>query len=160
MGGLVRSMTSWPHSSQNAALLWNRTQYTPRIALLYTFLRAADRPCDGRHQKRECDANFFVCLLVSRYRIDALTLTIASRHIAVRRRFLPCATNTLVNTRQGRRIAQAALNLCRWLEQHHDLGTCLTFISLNAKLVACRTSTPWKMKQGAIARALPGEQIA
>src|SRR5262249_3701887 len=31
--------------------------------------RAADRPCDGRHQKRKCDTNFFVCLLVRPYRI-------------------------------------------------------------------------------------------
>jgi hypothetical protein len=31
-------------------------------------------PCDGRHHKRECDTNFFVCLLVRRYRIDALAL--------------------------------------------------------------------------------------
>ena len=30
--------------------------------------------CDGHHQKRECDTNFFVCLLVSRYRIDAPAL--------------------------------------------------------------------------------------
>jgi hypothetical protein len=34
--------------------------------------RAANRPCDRRHQKRECDTNFFVCLLVHRCRIDAL----------------------------------------------------------------------------------------
>jgi hypothetical protein len=39
-------------------------------------------------------------------------------------RFLPCATNTLVNTRQGRRFAQAALKLCGSLEQRCDLGTC------------------------------------
>jgi hypothetical protein len=31
-------------------------------------------PCDDRHHKRECDTNFFVCLLVRRYRIDALAL--------------------------------------------------------------------------------------
>ena|SRR5262252_3594524 len=71
----------------------------------------------------------------------------ASYHIGVRGRFLPCATNTPVNTRQGRRIAQAALNLCGSLEQPRDLGTCPTFISLNAELVACRTSTPWKLRQ-------------
>jgi hypothetical protein len=29
--------------------------------------------------------------------------------------------NALVNTRQGRRAAHAALNLCRSLEQHRDL---------------------------------------
>src|SRR5215469_787980 len=56
-------------------------------------------------------------------------------------RFLPCATNTLVNTRQGRRFAQAALKLCGSLEQRRDLGACPTFISLNVELVACRTST-------------------
>ena len=48
---------------------------TPCVYLyLYTSPRAANRPCDGRHQKRECDTNFFVCLLVRRYRIDALAL--------------------------------------------------------------------------------------
>ena len=62
-------------------------------------------------------------------------------------RFLPCTTNTLVNSRQGRRVAQAALNLCRSLEQRRDLGICPTFISLNAELVACRTSTGWKLRQ-------------
>jgi hypothetical protein len=45
-----------------------------RIAFLYTSTRAADRRCDGRHQKRKCDSNFFVRLLVRRYRIDALAL--------------------------------------------------------------------------------------
>ena len=35
--------------------------------------------------------------------------------------FLPCVTNPLVNTRPGRRIAQAALNLCRSLEQRSRL---------------------------------------
>jgi hypothetical protein len=62
-------------------------------------------------------------------------------------RFLPCTTNTLVNSRQGRRVAQAALNLCHSLEQRRDLGICPTFISLNAELVACRTSTGWKLRQ-------------
>src|SRR6516225_10870058 len=61
-------------------------------------------------------------------------------------RFLPCVANPLVNTRPGRRIAQAALNLCRSLEQRRDLGTCPTFISLSAELVGCRTSTPWKLR--------------
>jgi hypothetical protein len=55
-------------------------------------------------------------------------------------RFLPCPTNTLVNTRQRRRFAQAALKLCGSLEQRRDLGTCPTFIPLNAELVACCTS--------------------
>src|SRR5262249_44792966 len=45
-----------------------------RIVFLYMSPRAADRPCDGRHQKRKCDSNFFVRLLVRRYRIDALAL--------------------------------------------------------------------------------------
>src|SRR6516164_6590158 len=48
---------------------------TPCVYLyLYTSPHAANRPRDGRHQKRECDTNFFVCLLVRRYRIDALAL--------------------------------------------------------------------------------------
>jgi hypothetical protein len=47
-------------------------------------------------------------------------------------RFLP--------TRQRRRFAQAALELCGSLEQRRDLGTCPTFIPLNAELVACCTS--------------------
>jgi hypothetical protein len=49
--------------------------------------------------------------------------------------------NTLVNISQGRRFAQAALNLCGSLEQRRDLGTCPTFISSNAEIAACRTST-------------------
>src|SRR5262249_13907546 len=54
--------------------LWHRTS-TPCVYLcLYTSPRAANRPCDGRHQKRECDTNLFVRLLVRRYRIDALAL--------------------------------------------------------------------------------------
>ena len=71
----------------------------------------------------------------------------ASHHIAVQEPVLPCVTNPLVNARPGRRIAQAALNLCGSLEQPRDLGTCPTFISLNAELVACRTSTPGKLRQ-------------
>jgi hypothetical protein len=55
-------------------------------------------------------------------------------------RFLTCATNTLLNPCQGRRFAQAALKLCGSLEQRRDLGTCPTFTSLTAELVACRTS--------------------
>ena len=74
MGGLVSLYDSWPHPSQNATVLSHRTS-TPCVYLcLYTSPRAANRPCDGRHQKRECDTNFFVCLLVRRYRIDALAL--------------------------------------------------------------------------------------
>src|SRR5215469_17892136 len=87
---------------------------------------------------------FFVCLLVRRYRIDARAAAAGLLRTTLRfkNRFLSCVTNRLVNTRAGRRIAQAALNLCGSLEQRRDLGTCPTFISLNAKLVACRTSTP------------------
>ena len=87
----------------------------------------------------------FVCLLVRRYRIDALAAAAGLLRIALRfkNRFLSCVTNRLgKNTRAGRRNARAALNLCGSLEQRRDLGTCPTFISLNAKLVACRTSTP------------------
>ena len=61
----------------------------------------------------------------------------ASYHIAVRGCFLPCATNTLANTRQGYRIAQAALNLCGSLEQRRDLATCPSFTLLNGELAAC-----------------------
>ena len=61
-------------------------------------------------------------------------------------RFLRCATNILVNTRQGRRVAQAALELCRLLERR-DLVTFISSMSLNAELVACRTSTSWKSRQ-------------
>jgi hypothetical protein len=105
--------------------------------------RAANRPCDGRHQKRECNTNFFFCLLVRRYRIDALALPLVcfAPYRGSRSVFLPCATNTLVNTRQGRRFAQAALKLCGWLGQRRDLGACPTFLSLNVELVACRTLT-------------------
>jgi hypothetical protein len=62
-------------------------------------------------------------------------------------RFLPCPTNTLLNTRQRRRFAQAALKLCGSLEQRRDLGTCPTFIPLNAELVACRTSRQLTSRQ-------------
>ena len=117
---------------------------TPCVYLyLYTSPRAANRPCDGRHQKRECDTNFFVCLLVHRYRIDALPLPLVcfAPHCGSRTEFLPCVTDPLVNTRPGRRIAQAALKSCGSFEQRRDLGTCPTFIPLNVELVACRTST-------------------
>jgi hypothetical protein len=50
------------------------------------------------------------------------------------------ATNTLINTRQGRCFARAAVKLCGLLEQRRDLGTCPTLTSLNAELVACRAS--------------------
>src|SRR6516164_2895122 len=59
---------------------------------------------------------------------------------------LTCATNILLNTRHGRRVAQAALELCRSLERR-DLRTFISIMSLNADLVACRTPMPWKSKQ-------------
>ena len=49
-------------------------------------------------------------------------------------------SNTRLNTRHRRRLAQAALKLCGSREQRRDLGTCPTFLPLNAELVACRTS--------------------
>src|SRR5215831_13078419 len=92
---------------------WHRTT-TPCVYLCYTNLI-----CDGHHQKRECDTNFFVCSLVSRYRIDALALPPICLRATLRfkDRFLPCVTNTLVSTRQSRAIVQAVLKLCRSLEQ-------------------------------------------
>ena len=48
--------------------------------------------------------------------------------------------NTQIKTRQGRRVAQAALRSCGSFEQRRDLRNYPTFISLNAELVACRTS--------------------
>jgi hypothetical protein len=84
---------------------------------------------------------FFDCLLVRRYRIDAPVLPLLRTTSRFKDHFLPCATNTLVKVRQGRRFAQAALKLCGSLEQRRDLGTYPTFMSLNVELVACRTST-------------------
>jgi hypothetical protein len=55
-------------------------------------------------------------------------------------RFLPCTTNTLVETRQGCRFAQAAHKSCGSPEPRRDLGTCPTSIFLNVELVACCTS--------------------
>jgi hypothetical protein len=68
-------------------------------------------------------------------------------HCGLRTAFLPCATNTLLNSCQGRRFAQAALKLCGSLEQRRDLGTCPTFTSLNAELVACHTSSQRTSRQ-------------
>jgi len=59
---------------------------------------------------------------------------------------VPCATNILAITRQGRRVAQAALKLCASLERR-DFVTFISSMSLNAELVACHTSTPWKSRQ-------------
>ena len=119
-------------------MAWRRTT-TSFVYVCYTSLVG-----DGHHQKYECDTNFFVCLLVRCYRIDALPLPLVrfAPNCGFKNRFLPCVTNPLVNTRPGRRVAQAALNLCDSLEQRRDLGICLSFISLNAELVASRTSTP------------------
>jgi hypothetical protein len=58
----------------------------------------------------------------------------------------PCATNILVITRRGRRVAQAALELCGSSERL-GLMTLISSMSLNAERVACRTSTPWKSRQ-------------
>jgi hypothetical protein len=63
-----------------------------------------------------------------------------SRHIAAQGPLCLWATHTLINTRQGRCFAQAAVKLCGLLEQRRDLGTCPTLTSLNAALVACRAS--------------------
>jgi hypothetical protein len=49
-----------------------------------------------------------------------------------------CAANTLVNTRQMPRFAQAAAKSCG---SRLDLPTCLALVPLNAELVACLTST-------------------
>src|SRR5215472_2711638 len=99
-----------------STLAWRGTT-TPFVYLCHTSLVG-----DGHHQKYECDTNFFVCLLVRRYRIDALPLPLVcfAPHCGSRTGFLSCVTNTLVNTRPGRCIAQAALNLCRSLEQRRD----------------------------------------
>ena len=67
-------------------------------------------------------------------------------HLRFKDRCPPCATNILVNTRQGRRVAQAALELCRSPERR-DLRTFISILSLNAELVGCRRSTPWKSRQ-------------
>ena len=48
-------------------------------------------------------------------------------------RFLPCPTNTLVNTRQRRRFAQAALKLCGSLEQRRDLGNLPDFYTFECR---------------------------
>jgi hypothetical protein len=69
-----------------------------------------------------------------RCRVSAFRAT-----LRLKDRSLPCATNTLLNLCQGRRFAQAALELCGALEQRRDLGTCPTFMSLTAELVAYRT---------------------
>jgi hypothetical protein len=63
-----------------------------------------------------------------------------SRHIAAQGPLCLWATHTLINTRQGRCFAQAAVKLCGLLEQRRDLGTCPTLTSLNAELVARRPS--------------------
>jgi hypothetical protein len=90
----------------------------------------ANRSCDGAHKKYECDTKLFLWLLMHAH---AFTDSFKDR-------FLPCATNTLVKIRQGRRFAQAALKLCGSLERHRDLTTYPTFISLNVESVACSTS--------------------
>src|SRR5262249_15299683 len=116
---------------------------------------------DGHHQKYECDTNFFVCLLVRRYRIDALPLPLVcfAPHCGFKNRFLPCVTNPLLNTSPGRRIAQDARRICDSLEKRRDLGACLSFISLNAELVASRTSTPLGSRSYDKPRRLDGDLL-
>src|SRR5262249_31698086 len=121
--------------TKNTNPLSHRTT-TPFVYLCYTSLTR-----DGHHQKYECGTNFFVCLLVRRYRIDALPLPLVwfALHCGFKNRYPPCVTNPLVNTRPGRRFAQAALKSCGSVG-YRDQATCPTFVSLNAELVACRTS--------------------
>jgi len=61
------------HSPQNTTPLSYRTS-TPCVYVPVTVVTINAIPCDGRHHKRKCDTIFFVCLLVRRYRIDALAL--------------------------------------------------------------------------------------
>ena len=62
-------------SSQKQLTLSHRTA-TPfvyaRQIVHVTVVTITRIPRDDRHNKRECDTNFFVCLLVRRYRTDAL----------------------------------------------------------------------------------------
>jgi hypothetical protein len=58
-------------------------------------------------------------------------------HLLFKDRCPPCPTNT---PRQNRHLAQAALELCGSPE-HRDLVTFISSMSLNAELVACRTSS-------------------
>src|SRR6516225_7133964 len=106
--------------TKNTNPLSHRTT-THFVYVCYTSLAG-----DGHHQKYECDTNFFVCLLVRCYRIDALPLPLVrfAPNCGFKNRFLPCVTNPLVNTRPGRRVAQAALNLCDSLEQRRDFFEC------------------------------------
>jgi hypothetical protein len=67
-------------------------------------------------------------------------------HLRFKDRCPPCATNILVITRRGRRVAQAALELCGSSERL-GLMTLMSSMSLNAERVACRTLTPWKSRQ-------------
>ena len=157
-------------SKHDSTFAYNR--YDLRISSAIRSPRAANRACELRHKKYECDTNLFVCSLARSYctdgaflpdqesptgppsgdnsALDARTATAPQvrspavclrDHMRFKDRYLPCATNALVKIRQGRRFARAAPRLCGSLEQRRDLGTCPTFISLNAALVACRTST-------------------
>jgi hypothetical protein len=117
----------------------------------------------------ESDTALFVCLLLHAHSVDAppksagptriqhrvlraaaLEMTSWCRCVRptlrFKDRFLPCATNILVITRQGRRVAQAVLELCGSSERR-DLVTFISSMSLNAERVASRTSTPWKSRQ-------------
>ena len=94
--------------TKNTNPLSHRTT-TDFVYLCYTSLVG-----DGHHQKYECDTNFFVCLLVHRYRIDALSLPLVwfALHCGFKNRYLPCVTNTLINARQHPLIAQLVLRSC------------------------------------------------
>jgi hypothetical protein len=133
MGGLVRSVTSWPHASRNATPLSHRAG-KPSVYPWYTRLLARQSAPVTVVTKR---TNAIPVFLSRRYRIDAGPLRITS---SFKDRSLLCAMNTPLNISQGRRFAQAALKSCGSLEQRLDLGTCPTFISSNAEIAACRTS--------------------
>ena len=91
----------------------------------------------------------FIVVLLALAFIDAtkyIPAQVSDDICSLRTDCLTCATNILLNTRHGRRIAQAALELCRSLERR-DLRIFISIMSLNAELVACRTPTPCKSRQ-------------
>ena len=78
MAALPTSRTFSARYITTSRFLLSHTTTTPSVyarqIVLVTVVTITRIPCDGRHHKRECDTNFFVCLLVRRYRIDALAL--------------------------------------------------------------------------------------
>jgi hypothetical protein len=56
------------------AITKNTNPLSHRTTTHFVYLCYTSLVGDGHHQKYECDTNFFVCLLVHRYRIDALPL--------------------------------------------------------------------------------------